>query len=192
MIAPKIIEAAREIHRVLGGLGFPFCLIGGLAVQRWGEPRVTRDVDLTVLTRIVHDEVLVDQLLRFFSPRLEHAREFALRNRVLLLQAENGVGLDVALGALDFEGRAVERSSGWEFMPEMVFRTCSAEDLIVYKAFADRDLDWIDIRGILVRQGEKLDRELIFGELRPLLQLKEAPEAATRLAAMGRKYGGWQ
>ena len=30
--------------------GWRFCFIGGIALQRWGEPRLTGDVDLTILT----------------------------------------------------------------------------------------------------------------------------------------------
>ena len=30
--------------------GWRFCIIGGLALQRWGEPRLTRDVDIEVFT----------------------------------------------------------------------------------------------------------------------------------------------
>src|SRR5438552_3575923 len=26
--------------------GWRFCIIGGLALQRWGEPRLTRDIDI--------------------------------------------------------------------------------------------------------------------------------------------------
>jgi hypothetical protein len=59
-------------------------------------------------------------------------------------------------------------------------RTCSAEDLIVLEAFAGREKDWLDIEGIVARiRG--LDQALIWDELIPLLELKEAPEAADRL-----------
>lgn len=27
-----------------------FCIIGGIAVQHWGEPQFTKDVDITLLT----------------------------------------------------------------------------------------------------------------------------------------------
>ena len=38
------VQSECEKHR------WRFCFIGGLAVQHWGEPRFTRDVDLTLLT----------------------------------------------------------------------------------------------------------------------------------------------
>ena len=39
------------------------CVIGGLAVQRWGEPRQTRDVDVTILTGLGGEERVIDPLL---------------------------------------------------------------------------------------------------------------------------------
>ena len=69
-----------------------------------------------------------------------------------------------------------------------MIRVCSAEDLIVMKAFADREIDWHDIRGIIVRQGiEKIDLQLIQKELQPLCEAKENLEIMDRLDAMCRK-----
>lgn len=43
-----LIAAARKLQAVLDELGRPYCIIGGLAVQRWGQPRVTEDVDAMI------------------------------------------------------------------------------------------------------------------------------------------------
>lgn len=45
----NVLEAALEAQRVLTGAGERFCIIGGLALQRWGRPRFTQDVDITLL-----------------------------------------------------------------------------------------------------------------------------------------------
>ena len=45
-----VIQAAAEVQAFCEELGWRFCFIGGLAVLRWGEPRETVDVDLTLLT----------------------------------------------------------------------------------------------------------------------------------------------
>jgi hypothetical protein len=50
----EVIRAAAELQSVCEAEGWRFCLIGGLAVQRWGEPRETVDVDLTLLTAFSH------------------------------------------------------------------------------------------------------------------------------------------
>lgn len=45
-----IFDAAAAIQGECRVQGWPFCFIGGIAVQRWAEPRATADVDLAVLT----------------------------------------------------------------------------------------------------------------------------------------------
>src|SRR5258705_3121829 len=77
--------------------------------------------------------------------------------------------------------RSVGRASDFEFYPGMLLRTCSAEDLIVMKAFAGRDQDWGDVKGIIARQGRALDWPLILSELCPLCELKESPDTLKRL-----------
>jgi hypothetical protein len=119
-----------------------------------------------------------------FGGRIDDAREFALRNRVVLAQASNGVAVDISLGALPYEERLIERASGYEFDRDIRLTTCSAEDLMVLKAFAGRELDWADIRGIAIRQGDKLDEELILAELHPLLELKGVPEDIDKLTGI--------
>jgi hypothetical protein len=109
------------------------------------------------------------------------ARSFAIRNRVLLLLATNGVGLDIALGAFPFEENAVDRATWWQLDEEHALLTCSPEDLIVHKSFANCDQDWIDIKGVIIRQQDKLERDQIFNELTPLAELKEEPGIIERL-----------
>lgn len=179
-----IFEAAHEVERVCRSAKFSFCFIGGLAVQRWGEPRMTADVDLTLITGFGGEEPFVDALLASFRGRLPDTRTFALQNRTVLLFAGNGTPIDVSLGAMPFEERTVERSSAFDVGGGATVTTCSAEDLIVHKSFAAREKDWLDVRGIAVRQGAALDRRLIWDELLPLLELKEDPRIAERLRAL--------
>ncbi len=129
----------------------------------------------------------MDRLLSAFAPRIPDAREFALRHRVVLLWSKGRVGIDVALGALPFEERCVERASDWTIPPNSVLRTCCAEDLVALKAFAGRPQDWIDIESVLVRQRRTLDWAMILGELAPLLELRGTPESLDTLATVRRK-----
>ena len=75
--------------------------------------------------------------------------------------------------------------------PGCPVRLCTAEDLIVMKAFADRPIDWLDARGILVRQGvEGLDWKQIRGEPKPLGAAKEQPEILGKLEALRKEVEG--
>ena len=120
-----------------------------------------------------------------YEPRVPDAFAFALKNRVLLLRNERGTGLDIALGGLPFEAMAVDRAIDVAFAEGVVLRICSAEDVIVMKAFAGRPTDWNDVAMICVRQGvEALDWGHIHDQLKPLADLKEAPEILERLDAI--------
>jgi hypothetical protein len=136
---------------------------------------------LTLLTGFGGEAPFVEKLLERFEGRVEDAAGFARENRVLLLRAPSGVGLDIALGGLRFEGRVVERSSLFGYPPGVELRTCSAEDLVVLKAFADRGQDWVDIERVIVRQTGRLEWPLIESELAPLAELKGEPELLDRL-----------
>lgn len=158
-----------------------------MALQRWGEPRFTRDVDVTLLCPFGAEAAAVDRLLAKFKPRIEGARSLALQRRVLLLWSAGGIGVDIAFGALPFEERCVEQASDWELSPGMVLHTCSAEDLVILKTFAGRPQDWIDLESVLVRQRRTLDWRLIVDELKPLLELRETPENLEKLQQLRSK-----
>src|SRR3974377_312215 len=96
-----LFDAARDLQAFLQSRGWPFCFIGGLAVLRWGEPRFTRDVDVTLLCPFGSEDDVVKPLLNSgYVARISDAREFARQNRVLLLRASGGVPIDIALGTL--------------------------------------------------------------------------------------------
>ena len=177
----SVIKAAAELQAVCESQDWRFCFIGGLALQRWSEPRETVDVDLTLFAGFGNEQQFSDVLLTHFTARISDAAAFARDRRVLLLRSTTGVGLDVALAALPYEALVIERSSYFVYPPDVSLRTCSAEDLIVLKAFAGRGQDWVDIERIIVRQTGKLDWNYIRDQLQPLAELKEAPEILNQL-----------
>jgi len=183
------LHAAKDLQETVLGRGWRFCFIGGLALQRWGEPRVTVDVDVTLLTGFGDEEPFIRHLVSHYAPRRPDAAAFALRNRVLLLKTRGGVGLDIALGGLPFEEDAVSRATPADFLPDVQLVTCSAEDLVVMKTLADRARDWVDIRTVLIRQAGRLDLAYIRRQLRPLVQIKEQPDILARLDGMFREEG---
>ncbi|MDZ4657382.1 MAG: DUF6036 family nucleotidyltransferase [Bythopirellula sp.] len=176
-----VFEAAADITRFIEAQGWSYCIIGGLAVVRWGRARATVDVDVTLLSGFGKEEEFIDALLRSYSPRRPDAREFALISRVLLLQTQGGVGLDVALAGFHFEERLIERATLYEFLPGLKLMTASGEDLIITKAFAGRPRDWSDIEGVVLCQTKSLDWELIISELSQLCDLLESRESLDQL-----------
>jgi hypothetical protein len=180
-------ESAREFEEFLKRGGYRFCFIGGVAVQRWGEPRVTEDLDVTVLAEFGRERPVVDALLGRYQARIADPVGFALQARVLLIRNLAGCNIDVSMGGMPYEERVVDRSSTWGMPGAGQIRTCSAEDLVVLKAFASRPQDWIDVEKVIIRQGDRLDRDLIREELRPLVELKEEPEIQLQLESLFEK-----
>lgn len=91
-----VIQAAAELQTVCQSQNWQFCFIGGLALQRWSEPRETVDVDLSLFAGFGDEQQFSDVLLKHFAPRISDAADFARERRVLLLRSTRGVGLDVA------------------------------------------------------------------------------------------------
>lgn len=174
-----LFEAAREVSEFMIGRGWKFCLIGGLAVQQWGEPRTTLDADFTLITGWGEEEPYVTSLLGRFESRISDAHDFAMTRRILLLKATNGTDVDIALGALPFEETMIERAVAVEFTPGNLLPCCTAEDLFIMKAFAGRPRDWQDAKGIFVRKGT-LDAKYILHHLKLLCDLRDDTETFER------------
>lgn len=188
MIDSSLWGSSIELQRYLDGEEYEFCFIGGIAYQRWGEPRVTEDLDLTLMTEFGRETPVIKAILDRFQARVPNPVQFALQSRVLLLKDAMGSNIDLALGGMPFEGRVIDRATKWGTPNTGKIRTCSAEDLVVLKAFASRPQDWIDVEKVIIRQGNKLDRDLILKELDPLVQLKEEPEILEDLQKLFDKH----
>jgi len=179
-----LFQVAAELQGFFEKENWKFCFIGGIALQRWGEPRVTVDVDVTLLTGFGGEKPFIRTLLAVYRSRIPDAAAFALENRVLLLKSAGGIALDIALAALPFEEEAVNRATRFEFLPGLSLLTCSAEDLVIMKAFANRPRDWVDIQTVIDRSQGKLDKAYILQRLTPLAEIKSAPEIVQALKAL--------
>lgn len=176
----ELVSTAQILQKFCEQRKWKFCIIGGLALQYWGEQRLTKDVDLTVLTGFGEEDKYIDAFLAEFSPRIEDAKTFALKKRVLLLQSQNRIGIDISLGAFPFEEKMTNRAVYREYLPGIELKICTAEDLIVLKAFAARDKDWADLSTIIIKQDE-LDWDYIYSNLEPLAEIKYEPEIVDKL-----------
>lgn len=136
----SLLLAAAEISRFLEDRGIEHFVLGGLALQHWGEPRLTRDVDITALVAPEELESFVDEVLQRFQPRIPDAREFAVRHRVLLLQAGDGTPIDLSLGIPGYEEEALRRAVWVEF-PEGEWERFEEALERARRALADAEAD---------------------------------------------------
>lgn len=185
-----MVDLVQEAHRfqtICEAHGWKFCFIGGLALQTWGEQRLTDDIDLTLLTGFGGEVGFIHTLLEHYHSRISDGVEFALARRVLLLVSAAGIEIDISLGALPLEEEIVARADYKEYLPGLALKVCSPEDLIVLKAFAARGQDWLDIKTVIIRQ-KRLDWGYILQQLAPLVEIKDAPEILLQLAALRREF----
>jgi len=167
------VEAALELHRFFTDHGIAYALIGGFAVQFWGEPRFTQDLDITILVPSDEEEAVLGKILDHFAPRRPDAMAFALKHRICLVSASSGCPIDISLGIPGFEEEVMRRAVVRAVRPKNNIRICSAEDLILHKAVAGRPVDEGDIEGILLRQGGKLNLRYIRRWLKAFSQVPE-------------------
>ena len=182
-----LFQAGQELQEFIEAREWRFCFIGGLAVLRWGEARLTLDIDLRLLTEPGREEEYIDAFLQAFKSRFSNARDFAVDHEILLLQASNGVAVDIYLTALPFEREIITRATSFCYSPDCSLITCSAEDLILLKAFTPRKSDMADCEGIMMRQGQDLDFKYILSQLMAMCEQKKALEIVDKLQSLVEK-----
>jgi hypothetical protein len=180
-------EAAWEVHQVLTQLGLPYAIIGGIAVQEWGDPRFTKDIDLTILAPLEDLEGTVQTILSHFATRIDDPLDLALRSRMLLVRARNGYPIDMSFGIPGYEEEVMRRAVNYKLSSEKEVRLCSAEDLIIHKAVAGRPQDIRDIEGVIFRQQHELDDKYIRHWLSIFSDILETSELLERFERPWRK-----
>ncbi len=177
----QLCDAAVRVQEFWMRQGIEFCFIGGLAVNHWGETRMTQDIDASVSADFGSERIIIGKLLEDIAPRIADAADFAEIHRVVLGQEPGGVPIDISLAALPYELQVIERAEWVELLPGKSIRLCTPGDLITLKAFANRPLDWRDIRGVIIRNNRLLDWPQIESDLGMLTELREEPEILTQL-----------
>lgn len=166
---PDLIASLAAFQTRLEAAGIPCVAIGGLAVSLWGEPRLTRDVDVKVLLGRDERQHLLGLLAGYTS--LHADPDAALRQTGFAFFLDPaGVRVDVMLAETSFDEAAIGRARLVETQPSQVVRMCSAEDLIIYKMVSLRAQDRADVEGVIRRQGNALDDAYIVKWLREFEQ----------------------
>ncbi len=174
-----LLESVVSLQCSLDAAGLQSMVIGGLAVSVWGEPRVTRDVDVKVLLQRESAQRLLDALSAGYTPLHSEPLNSLRRQALLFVRDGAGTRLDLLLAETAFDEVAILRARLVEAPGGFSVRVCSPEDLLIYKLIATRPRDHEDARGIVRRQGDKLDDAYIVDWLR---QFEEAFDDSTLLS----------
>lgn len=150
----------KSLAQVLDKAKIPYMVIGGQAVLVYGEPRLTRDIDLTLgVTPDALPEVLHLVSRADLQVLVDDPEEFVRRTWVLpTLHPETGLRVDFVFSWTPYERQALQRARKIEIAGYPV-RFAAPEDIIIHKILAGRPRDLEDVRSILRKQP--VDRNLI-------------------------------
>lgn len=148
-------------------------IIGGQAVLLYGEPRLTRDIDVTlgVSTDRLSDIMGIAEELDL-APLPEDAQAFVEKTMVLpCLEEGSGIRVDFIFSFSPYESEAIRRAHAVSIEGQDV-AFARAEDVVIHKVVAGRPRDMEDARSILIRNPE-LDLDIIRRWLREFDQSME-------------------
>lgn len=138
----------------------PYMVIGGQAVLLYGEPRLTRDIDITLGVDIDALPAVLEAARSAGLDPLVDPDEFVARTMVLpCVDPVSGIRVDLVFSFTPYESEAIGRSRAVEIGGRPV-KYAGPEDLIVHKMLAGRPRDLEDVRSIVLRQPT-LDRQLV-------------------------------
>lgn len=137
-------------------------IIGGQAVLLYGEPRLTRDIDITLGVDIDELERVQKAIAELpLSTLTEDPKSFVASTHVLpLLHAESGIRVDLIFSSSPYEQEALKRVTR-KAVQGVDVPFASLEDIIVHKIVAGRPRDMEDIRGILTRNNVRDDSYIL-------------------------------
>ena len=156
---PITIEVMCDVHRILLAHAIPHTFVGGLALNAWGIPRATFDIDLCIVLGPGEQSKLLDAL-RDLGWSVDEAYERGWRDAMAGIPiihahypAEGAlIRVDLMVADTPFLQSVVERTTQVDLGPAAV-PVCSAADLLLFKILADREKDRMDVRNILMVQG---------------------------------------
>lgn len=157
----KLEDALKDVQDFLRKQDVPYMIIGGIGNLVWGEPRLTVDIDITIHISPVKERDFIREAGSRFKILVDNPEGFVNETKVLPVEITEGIKGDIIFAGLDYEKMAIGRAVEVEISKNNTVRVCTAEDLIIHKAISEREKDWQDIEGILLRRGALLDKKYL-------------------------------
>ncbi len=141
-----------KIGKALDKFKIPYMIIGGQAVLIYGEPRLTKDIDITLGISIDKLSILLEISQKLnFEVLIQNIEEFVKRTFVLPTKdKKTGIRIDFIFSFSTYERQAIERAVEINFKGYKV-KFASPEDVIIHKIFAGRARDMEDVKSILIK-----------------------------------------
>jgi hypothetical protein len=139
----------KEIALQLKRASIPYMVIGGQAVLVYGEPRLTRDID--IIMGIGLDRVKKIIPIIGLKSLVQKEKEFVERNMVLpTLDKKSSIRVDFIFSFSPYERQAIDRAKDIK-LGNSIVRFSSLEDVVIHKVIAGRARDFDDVKSILLK-----------------------------------------
>ncbi|NWF93072.1 MAG: nucleotidyl transferase AbiEii/AbiGii toxin family protein [Syntrophaceae bacterium] len=142
----------KKIAHQLKKASIPYMVIGGQAVLLYGEPRLTRDIDITMGIGVEGLD-RVKEVIRIIGLKslVRKEKEFVEQNMVFpTIDKESGIRVDFIFSGSSYERKAIERAKDIT-LGRSVVRFASLEDVVIHKVIAGRARDIEDVKSILLK-----------------------------------------
>lgn len=126
-------------------------VIGGQAVLLYGEPRLTRDIDITLGVDLERLDDVINTAAAAGLESLVEPRAFTPQTMVFPCQdLITGIRVDFIFSFTPYGRQAINRSRAVP-VGTVAVRFASPEDLIIHKVVAGRPRDLEDVRSVLMK-----------------------------------------
>ncbi|MCX5783855.1 MAG: nucleotidyltransferase [Elusimicrobia bacterium] len=139
----------------------PYMIMGGQAVLLYGEPRLTRDVNITLGVDVDEVERVLDCIEKLdLKILVESHSQFVKSTMVLPVEDRaTGMRIDFIFSYSPYERQAIERSKQVNFSGS-ILHFITLEDLIIEKIFSGRPRDLEDVKNIMLK-NKTFDKDYV-------------------------------
>ena len=181
-----------ELIRFLKAAEIKYAVLGGIALSLYSEPRMTEDIDLNIILEQKDVAVFVKKARAFgFRPLPPNIDRFAKETGVLPMSfLKNGVRgkFDFIIAQNPIEVKGLRRAR-LRTLCGVKAKVVTAEDLLLHKFLSDRPRDREDARGIILRQGRKLDMVYVRSWLKKIDRVSAARSLAKEFKLLLKECG---
>lgn len=148
MFQKLLTKIANELER----LRLPYMVIGGQAILLYGEPRLTKDIDITLGVGVEGLAQITDLVRGLSLKVLVDDPEGFVNNTMVLpvIEEATGIRVDFIFSHSPYEQQAIARAREVPFGATTV-KFASLEDVVIHKIIAGRGRDIEDVRSILLK-----------------------------------------